>query len=58
MTQYRRLSLKREALAELTTDELAGVNGAANAITTGATVCQIVDTITYATMTHCLTCGG
>ncbi len=58
MTQNRRLSLKREALTELSTDELAVVNGAADAITTGNTVCQVVNTITYATMTYCYTCGA
>lgn len=56
MTQNRRLSLKREALAELSTEELAVVNGAADAITTGNAVCQIVNTVTYATMTYCYTC--
>lgn len=34
MKQSRTLSLKRESLAELGTDELSYVNGAADAVTT------------------------
>lgn len=53
----RTLALKREALAELSTDELTAVNGAADVITTGGLVCQVRDIATYATLTNCYTCS-
>ncbi len=52
----RTLALKRESLAELSTEELTAVNGAADVITTGGLVCQVRDIVTYATLTNCLTC--
>lgn len=58
MTTRRSLSLQREALADLTPEDLAGLDGAALAATVPA-LCFVYDPTQLRcllTLTQCLTC--
>ena len=53
MPQSRRLTLRREALTELSSDELSAVNGAAPTITTCALEYSVVLCYTRGTTCAC-----